>query len=98
MRVLLSTMLLIVTPEKAAAICCGLAPRGKLILPHANIRQVLPIAIAVMRVAPMIVIVAVVAVTVIAAVVAIIVIAAVVAIIVMVRRGNNIPRAYYVCG
>jgi len=51
---------------------------------HAKIRQALPIAITVMRVAPMIVIVAVVAVTVIAAVVAVIVIAAVVAIIVMV--------------
>ena len=70
-------------PEKAAAVCCGLAPRGKMILPHANIRPVLPIAITVMRVAPMIVIVAVVAVTVIAAVVAVIVIAAVVAIVVM---------------
>jgi hypothetical protein len=47
-------------------------------LPYANTRQVLPIAITVMRVAPMIVIVAVVAIAVMAAVVAIRVIAAVV--------------------
>jgi hypothetical protein len=53
---------------------CGLGPRGKL----ANTRQVLPITITVMRVAPMIVIVAVVAIAVMAAVVAIRVRAAVI--------------------